>query len=148
MPRLSAEERERVVGMLQTGCTYWEVAAAFGCHRITILRLRQRLQNTGTTRDRPRSGRPPVTTPKKDRYLRQIHLRNSFQTATATANTALGRQISGQIVRRRLRQYGLRPHRPLLGLRLTRQHRQNSVVWARNVRHWQNQNKQRVLFYG
>ncbi|XP_067664193.1 uncharacterized protein [Haliotis asinina] len=96
MPRLSAEEQERAVGMLQTGSTDGEVAAAFGCHRLTILRLRQRLLNTGTTSDRPRSGRPPVTTPHENRYLRQLHLTNRFQTATVTENTALARRISPQ----------------------------------------------------
>ena len=63
MPRLTPEERERAIGMLQTGSSNREVATAFGCHRMTIVRLRRRLQQTGTTRDRPRSGRPPVTNP-------------------------------------------------------------------------------------
>ena len=146
MPRLRAEERERAIGMLQTGSSIREVATAFGCHRMTIVRLQRRLQQTGTTRDRPRSGRPRVTTAQEDRYLRQLHLRNRFQTSTATASTALGRQISPQTVRRRLQEHGLRPFRPLRGMQLTRQHRQNRVAWARNVRRWQNRNWQRVLF--
>ncbi|GFR64981.1 hypothetical protein ElyMa_001936900 [Elysia marginata] len=47
----------------------------------TIFRLRQRLHETDTVSDRPRSGRPRCTTQRRDRNLVRNHMNNSV-TAT------------------------------------------------------------------
>ncbi|KAK7504477.1 hypothetical protein BaRGS_00004343 [Batillaria attramentaria] len=107
MPRLTAIERERAVGMVQQGASRAAVARMFKCARITVTRLMQRLRQTGSTTDRPRRGRPLVTTPAEDRHIRVLHLRNRTITATETAATALGHRISRQTVYRRLRQHRL-----------------------------------------
>lgn len=146
MPRLSAIERERAVGMAHAGATHAHIARTFGCRREVITRLMQRLRQTGQTTDRPRSGRPRVTTPIEDRYIRGLHLRNRFIPATLTAATALGRQISRQTVSRRLREHGLRARRPYRGMTLTPQHRRDRLRWATQVRRWQVRNWARVLF--
>ena len=77
------------------------VSQHFGCTRKTIQHLRKRFCVTGNVADRPRSGRPHVTTAADDRYIVLQHLRNRRLTAAAT-----GRQygIHPQIVRNRLRQ--------------------------------------------
>ena len=70
-----------------------------------------RLRQTGRTNDRPRNGRPRVTSQRQDRNLRLIHFRNRMITAEDTARRTHGLanvRISGQTVRRRLRQSGLR----------------------------------------
>ena len=72
-----------------------------------------------TTSGRPRvttSGRPRVTTPAEDCYIRTIHLRNRFMTATSTAATALGHPISRRSVLRRLRRAGIGAFRPFRGM--------------------------------
>lgn len=146
MPRLTGIERERAVGMIDQGASHVDVARRFGCARITITRLMQRLRQTGQTSDRPRSGRPRVTTPREDRYIRVLHLRNRTVTATSTAATALGHRISRQTVYRRLRQYGIRPRHPYRGPFLTPRHRHDRLMWARRVLRWQRWNWARVLF--
>ena len=76
-----------------------------------VRRLVTRLRETGSTLDRPRSGRPRVTSPQEDRFIRLSHLRHRFQPANLTAATLPGRQgnrISAQTVRRRLHAHGLR----------------------------------------
>ncbi|XP_076343273.1 uncharacterized protein LOC143243309 [Tachypleus tridentatus] len=45
--------------------------------------------NMDQLRDRPRSGRPRVTTPLQDHYIRLRHLRDRTTTATSTASTVL-----------------------------------------------------------
>ncbi|XP_076343021.1 uncharacterized protein LOC143243128 isoform X3 [Tachypleus tridentatus] len=55
----------------------------------TITRLWNRHQQHGSTRDRPRSGRPRLTTPAQDHYIRLRHLRDRTTTATSTASTVL-----------------------------------------------------------
>ncbi|KAG2461476.1 ATP9A ATPase, partial [Polypterus senegalus] len=76
MPRLPAHLRERALGMLQGGMRTADVARAINCHVRTVRRLRQRYRETGRTADHPRSGRPRVTTPAQDRYIRISHLRD------------------------------------------------------------------------
>ena len=132
--------------MSQMGATNSHIARTFGCTRQTIIRLFRRVQQTGQTADRPRSGRPRVTTPQEDRHLRVLHLRNRMLTVTSSAATALGHRISRFTVMRRLRSAGIRAYRPFRGMALTFQHRRNRLQWTRTVRRWQRRNWARVLF--
>ena len=104
----------------------------FQVSRSTITRLYQPLRQTGTTNDRPRSGRPRVTSRRQGRYMRLIHLRNRFRTSVETALVTLGthnNRISPDTVRNRLRKFGLRPRRPYVGIQLTPQRRQVTLNW-------------------
>ncbi|XP_067661294.1 uncharacterized protein [Haliotis asinina] len=146
MPRLTAEQRERAFGIIQLGARHAHVARIFNCTRTTITRLQTRLRQTGTTADRPKSGRLRVTTPTEDQYLRTIHLRNRFVTVTSTAATALHHVVSRRTVSRRLRRHGILAYSPFRGMTLTSQDRRNCFQWSRRLQHWQNRNWQRILF--
>ena len=98
MPRLSTTERERAIGMLQGRSSVAEVARRLNCTRNTVYRLRDRLQQTGSTSDRPRSGQPSVTIPKQDAYIRGRHMQNRSQTASSTARRVVG--LRGKVCRR------------------------------------------------
>ena len=87
--------------MLARGDNVSNVSRAFGCHRNTIIRLRQRFQQTGGVADRRRPGRPRVTNPRTDRFITLMHLRRRFQAATSSARQY---GISKQTVLRRFRQ--------------------------------------------
>ena len=146
MPRLTVEQRERALGMVQMGATHAHIARTFGCSRVAVTNLMQRYRQTGRTADRPRTGRPRVTTPHDDRYLRTLHLRNRFLTVTSSATNALGHRVSRQTVAMRLRAHGIRAFRPYRGQLLTAQHRRLRLRWARTVRRWQRRDWQRVVF--
>ena len=126
MPTLTRNQRERAIGMRNMGASQAHIARTFNCTPTTIFRLITRLGNTGSTKGRPRSGRPRVTTPPKDRYIRSIHLRNRFVTATSTAATALGHRIRRRTVSRSLHIAGIRAYPPFRGMVLILRHRQNS----------------------
>jgi transposase len=114
MPRLRQNDRERAMGMVQAGMTHQAVADHFNVSRITISRLMICLRQTGGTNDRPRNSLPRVTSQLQDRHLRLIHLRNRMITAEDSARITPGLanvRISGQTVRRRLRESGLRARR-------------------------------------
>ena len=118
MPRLNNDERNQAIWMLNAGMSATVVSRHFSCTRKTIERLRRRFRVTGNVADRPRSGRPRVTTAADDRYIVLQHLRNRRLTEAAT-----GRQygIHPQTVRNRLRQ-NLEPnraYRPYFGQILT-----------------------------
>ena len=85
MPRYLQNLRECAIGMLNAGMTMNAVAMNIECSTHAIRHLKQRFQATGCSEDRPRSGRPRVTTRGQGRYIRNTHLRNRFQTAAATA---------------------------------------------------------------
>ena len=131
MPRLNQNQRIQALTMLACGDNVSNVSRAFGCHRNTIIRLRQRFQQTGGVADRRRHGRPRVTNPRTDRLITLMHLRRRFQTATSSARQY---DISKQTVLHRLRQarQPIRPRRPYVGQVLTaRQFLWGRQQWAR-----------------
>ena len=131
--------------MLSRGDNVSNVSRAFGCHRNTIIRLRQRFQQTGGVTDRRRPSRPRVTNPRTDRFITLTHLRRRFQTATSSARQY---GISKQTVLRRLRQalQPIRPRRPYVGRVLTARHRAARLHWAQRHFRWQRQEWAQVLF--
>ena len=97
----------------------------------------------GTFADRPRSGRPRVTSVRQDNSIRQRHLSDRFVTAESTSRVVVGnrgRPISRYTVRRQLRKRGITCRRPYCGLVLTLSHRHQHLIWACNHRgqRWQN----------
>ena len=62
MPRIATHLGERAIGMLQAGLNSTKVAIRLGTTARTVKCLRERFHATGSTADRPRLGRPRVTT--------------------------------------------------------------------------------------
>ena len=119
MVRLTDVQRGRAIALLMQGQRQQQVANHFGVNVSTIESLVRRLRETGHLADRPRSGRPRVTSRRQDRTIRLAHLRNRHLTATETALNTVGthnRQISPKTVGSRLREIGLRARRPYVGL--------------------------------
>ena len=149
MARLTEAERNVAIGMLLTGASQANTARLMRCNRSTIVDLWRRYQQHGTVADRPRVGRPRVTTPQQDLYIRVTHARNRRQTAVATARTTIGhhnRPVNEHTVRRRLREAGMINRRPYHGPVLTQRHRQNRLAWARGHAGWSRQRWASVLF--
>ena len=124
MPRLSRQQGEQTIGRLHAGQAARVIANDFNCSTRTIERLRQRYNATNSTNDRPRSGRPQVTTPRQNRYILRQHLNDRFARASETArhtctNGTHQRPVSDGAVRRRLRSNNLRCRRPYRGPVLT-----------------------------
>ena len=133
MPRLNLANRNIAIGRLQLGESQSEVARHMNVRQSTISRLWNRFQRFQSAEDRPRSGRPRITTAAQDRYIRVHHLRHRTTTATNTAGQVPGlRRVSAQTIRNRLREAGLRARRPYVGPVLQRQHRRLRVRWCTN----------------
>ena len=114
MPRLTNDERNQAIGMLNAGMSATVISRHFGCTRKTIERLRRRFHVTGNVADRPRRGRPRVITAANDRYIVLQQVRNWCLTAAAAGGQY---DIHPQIVRNRLRQnlQSIRTYRPYFG---------------------------------
>ena len=149
MSKVSSHLREHALDMLQGGMRTADVARAMNCNVVTVRRLRQRYRQTEWTADCPRSGRPRVTTPAQDWYIRTSHLWDRYRIATTTARVTPGMHnssISAQTVCNRLREAGLRACRPVVRQVLTRHHQQQRRLWAQTHRRWTRQDRQEVLF--
>ena len=94
-----------------------QVARAFGVHVSTIYRLTDRFLQNNNVVDRPRSGRPRVTSQRQDRNIVRTHMRDRFLPATTTARQTVGTHnlpVSDTTVRRRLIAVHLNCRRPTL----------------------------------
>ena len=133
MVRLTEVQRGQAIALLMQGQRQQQVARHFGVHVSTIERLVRRLRETERVADRPRSGRPRVTSLRQDRDIRLAHLRNRHLTATETAVNTVGshnRRIHPKTVRNRLREFGLRARRPNVGLPLNWARRARRMAWV------------------
>ena len=105
MPRVPAHLQEHALDMLQGGIKTADVARAINCHVRTVKRLRLHYRERGRTADHPRSGRPRVTTPAEDQYIRTSQLQDRYRMGTTTARVTPGMHnpsISAQTVWNRL----------------------------------------------
>ena len=149
MPKIPNNLRERAIGMLDAGMSTEHVPRHVGCSSRAIRTLRIRFRTTGSTNDLPSRGRARVTTRGQDRYIMNTHMRNRFQTATATAANTPGlhnNRISAQTVRNRLRENDLHARRLYTGCVLTQRHRQNRLNWSRVHTRWIRRRWNTVLF--
>jgi transposase len=111
MSRLTEVQRGQAIALLMQGQMQQQVALQFGVNVSTVERLVRRLRDTRRVADRPRRGRPRITTPRQDRAIFLAHLRNRHVTATETAITTVSnhnRHIHPKTVRNRLREISLR----------------------------------------
>ena len=65
MPKLDTATRNIAIGRLQAVESQNEVARTLNLNQSTISRLWNKFQQTGSTNDRQRRGRPRITTPGK-----------------------------------------------------------------------------------
>ena len=133
MVRLTEVQRGQAIALLMQGQRQQQVARHFGVHVSTIERLVRCLRETGRVANRPRSGRPRVTSQRHDRAIRLAHLRNRQLTATETAVNTVGshnRRIHPKTVRNQLREFGLRARHPNVGLSLSRARRARRMAWV------------------
>lgn len=118
------------------------IGANLGYHHTVISRLVQKHAQTGEVKDRARSGRPPVTTPRENRNLLRLVRREPFKTSTVLKRLWLpDRRFSTRTVRNRLKSAGLRSRRVIKRPRLRDHHKDARLAWciARqnlNLRSW------------
>ena len=59
-----------IIGRLQTGQKQSDVARFFGVSQAAVSKIKQIYLETNDVKNRTRSGRPRVTTPQEDNFLR------------------------------------------------------------------------------
>ena len=79
MPRLTKDERNQLVGMLNGGASVATVARRFNVTRRTVYVTRDREITTGSQNDRSRRLGRRKTTMREDNFIRQSHLRKRLK---------------------------------------------------------------------
>ena len=147
---LSNNDRNRALGMLQSGLSCRNVAGTLAVAPSTIARLFNRFNATNSVCDSARSCRPRVTTPRKDNFRRTLSLRNrtlNARTLSHELRTAAGVNVSDQTMRTsRLRSRNLRPRRSDVRIPLTRHHRRLRFDWCRRHLRWTERQWSTVCF--
>ena len=147
MPHLTNHQRSRAIGMLQANMSVIRVANHFRVSRQSINNLKNKYQATGTVVDKPRSGRPRVTTAAEDRHIRTTHLRNRFQTAAETSRQfRQARPVCKKTILRRLRAAGIVARLPAKRILLRRRHTIARLQWAQQHRRWAVRQWDNVVF--
>lgn len=143
--RLSEALKWQIIGMHSTGMSYKAIGRQIGYHYTVISRLVRKHAATQEVRDRPRTGRPTVTTDRENRSLGRLVRRNPFANSTYLKQQWLpGRQISSRTVRNRLRDDGLRSRRVIRRPLLTDRHRRERLNWCRARQNWNLRNWRKI----
>ncbi|GFW91125.1 transposable element Tcb1 transposase [Trichonephila clavipes] len=141
--------RGRIIGKIEEGRKKTDVAREFDIAHSVVSRLWKSFKTTGMCSRRHGGGRVRSTTPAEDRYIILSAKRNRRTTDQQKANqflAASGKQISRKTVSRRLRGGGLYARRPVVCVKLTRQHRTARLQWCREHHNWTEQDWACVLF--
>ena len=80
MPRLSTEERNRLVWHIQAGTSPSNVAIVFGITKQAVYKFLKKYEETDNLKDRPRSGRPRVTDSQTDCDIVVVFRNKPFKT--------------------------------------------------------------------
>ena len=151
MPRrkLSPFNQGKAIALLDNGFSMRQVSQQLGVSKSVVHRIQRRHQQTGSTAERPRSGRPRQTCEREDRLIERqavterpatlSKIRQNLRQATHT-------NVSVSTVSRRLHEVGLHSRRPVRRHRLTQAQRTARQAWCRHHERWTRADWGHVLF--
>ncbi|GFX40883.1 transposable element Tcb1 transposase [Trichonephila clavipes] len=127
-------ERERDCGL-----SFRAIGSRVGRNQTTVMRICDRWMQEGTKDRRGRSHPLQCTTSREDRQIVHMEMMDSSvisRTVAQDIESVMHHSVSARTIRRRLQQSGLSARRPLLGLRLTQNHRRLRHQWCDERRMW------------
>jgi transposase len=148
--RLTPTERARIKGQHEAGCSINKLIKKWKVSKNTVRSIVRNRENDDDFKDKPRSGRPPKTSPRENRTMKFKSLKDRFLTAKAMAlkenPNFVKNQVSVTVVKQRLRDAGLLGRvarkKPLL-----RTYNINyRLQWARKYCDWTLKDWKRVIF--
>jgi transposase len=146
---LSEESRIRVVVLHEEGYSSPKIAKRVGCNQSTVIRIIKKHQETGSTADRHRTGRPKKTTQRQDRVLLRTSLVNRKLTSPLLLREWQEKcsvDVCPSTVRRRCLEFGLRGCKARKKPLLTEQQRKKRLLWAKEYSKWSKEEWEKVLF--
>jgi transposase len=123
-------------------CPTRQIAERFNVSHSVIVRLKQRVNQTGSIKERHRTERSLKMTPREDRLIKRFARQQPFSTTnTLRSQWIVNGRISRRTVNRRLNSARFRLKRPIKRPLLTICHKTVRLQWARdhmgwNIRSW------------
>ena len=105
MPKLSLEQRARIIGQLEAGVSAKEITCIFNVHKTSVYRLKEKFDRDGTVKRRKGSGRPRKTSVHQDEDIVRLHEEDRFR---IPAETASDHNLSSNTITRRLKESGMK----------------------------------------
>ena len=139
MPRVSNVQKARAIGQIEAGMLQKDVAERLGVSPGTITKWKQKFRATGDVKDRPRSGRPKITTEQQDRYIRRLALqsrRRSSQSILRSVVRRFNTRVSDQTVRNCLHAANLWARKAAKKPAMTVRQKQERLRWCRDHLRW------------
>ena len=144
--RLSVELRAEIAARyLFTKVSMKEMAQVYSVSTSTIHDIVKKKNDYGTVVDRPRSGRPKISTFRDDQRLIRSSLKDRFQTASQLRHLWHIRAFNST-VKRRLLVAGLRGCVSKMKPPLTAKHRKARLVWCQARCNWTVEQWRNVVF--
>ena len=134
----SNDIRALVIKHRLAGDSIATVARKAGIAKASAQKIINRFKETGSTDNRPRTGRKRKTTTRDDRLLRRKIISNrkkSAQSVASELNEESSLSISAETVRRRMHESGFKGHVARKKPLIDRKNRLKRLKWARERRH-------------
>lgn len=148
--RFSQQQRGEMVGMDKVGTSPKKIAQIYDTKEETVTDIIKKNADTGSVKDRPRSGRPRKTSKREDRHMFN-HLRSNPDTSSRDmainiAPTFTENKISRWVVQDRLKEWGLKPYVARKKPLLKPEQKEKRLNWAQERSDWTVEDWKRVAF--
>jgi len=148
--RLSLLERGTAVGLDKAGLNQYEIAGDLDCATKSVRELLKKVEVTNQLEDKPRTGRPKLTTPREDRSIKFKSLMDRRLTAKSMALTIIPNltknKVSITTVKDRLKKAGLPARVARRKPLLSEKNRRARYEWAKEHRYLTEYDWRNVIF--
>lgn len=150
-PKVNIDNEKRAIinSYRSDGLSLREISRKMNIPKSTVAYAIQRYSETGSNSNRPRNGRPRVTTKQEDQSIILVSKRNRRLTApeiTADFNIGHDIRISVDTVKRRLRSFGLFGRLSVRKPLLRSQNKKKRLQWAQKYKNWTTEDFKNVLW--
>lgn len=146
---VSAEERSKIVTLLESGNSIRHVAHIVGVHFSTVSRVYKRVKETGGFKNKPKTGRPRLLVDRNERKVLRLITTNEASTAVQAQkqlNSEEGIKVSVETVRRTLKRNGLVARSKVKKPYLKKTHRNRRLAFAKKYRSWTVEDWSKVIW--
>lgn len=146
---LTEAKRAQILLLLEEGYTHEDIARRLGVAKSSVYYTKKRLQNHGTMKNLPKSGRPRVATQRVCNIIKRISNTQPFLPATGIKRElhVLGISLCATQIRQILiKKYGLYARRPAKKPLISNQMRLKRLQFVEQYSHWTAENWQSVMF--
>jgi transposase len=137
---LTSEEKGMILAYHDDGWSVRAIGKRLNVGKSTVQDILAKKQETGTTDNKQRSGRPRATTESQEKYIRVATLMDRFRPSHDIARNMLNiksqKPLSSQTVRRRQAEAGLNGRIARNKPKLTKKQRRARMKWARQYQDW------------